>query len=147
MEPGATLEEVSRILAQGGVFAVYDSQWPVLWDWPAEQAHTAFFSRAEAMLAEHRLGGDELSFPKPQHLENIRDSGKFRYVAEVLFDHVEPCDAQRYIRMALSHGQIQKLIKHGVEAIEAEIAAFEAVCRTSSAQRMRTCYRMVVGVK
>lgn len=147
MEPGATLAEVARILTQGGVFAAYDCQWPVQWDWPAEQAHVRFFSRAAALLAAHGLDRDERSFPKDRHCDNVRDSGHFRYVAQAWFDHVEPCDSQRYIEMALSHGQIQALIKHGVADIEAEIATFAAVCNQSLARQMRTSYKMVLGVK
>ena len=45
MNPETTISEVSRILKKGGVFAVYDYDWPPVCDWKAELEFNKHMSR------------------------------------------------------------------------------------------------------
>lgn len=148
MEPSATLAEVARILRPEGVFAVLDCLWPVSWDWEAEKAYNELITQVGVLTAAHlKPDAGEVRYPKSAHRANIEGLGRFRLTAEVLFDNEEPCGPDRFIALARSQGQLQKLLKHGVTEIEAPLAAFERVCRRAQAASMRVSYRMIVAVR
>ena len=50
-----------------------------------------------------------------RHLTNIKNSGKFRYVREIVFSNSESCNAQRFIAIALSQGGVQAIIKANID--------------------------------
>jgi hypothetical protein len=92
MEPGPTLAEAARLLAPGGAFAAYHHALnPVLLDWRADQALQAFDRDAKAIRPRP---GQE---PVPQnvrqrwspdgHGQRLTESGHFRHVRELRFDH------------------------------------------------------------
>jgi ubiquinone/menaquinone biosynthesis C-methylase UbiE len=148
MEPVATLEEVDRLLAKDGVFSVYDYVWPVSWDWEAERAYSELLRKVTELLQSRpRRGEDIVYFPKAGHRKNIESSGRFRYVTEVMFDHVEDCDAERYVGMALSQGQVQQAMKDGFSELEGAIEEYRKVCLRSRQKQMRVSYKMILAVK
>jgi len=89
MEPNGTFAEVARILRDGGVFAAYDCDWPPTVNAEAEQAYNACRVKAEALERSLRLAPEVRRWNKDGHLERIRQSGRFRYVKEVVLHHVE----------------------------------------------------------
>lgn len=148
MEPVAAIEEVDRVLATNGVFSVFDFAWPISWDWEAERAHARLMQQAaEALKRRPARNESVVYFPKSSHRKNIETSGRFRYVTEVMFDHVEDCDAERYVGMTLSQGHIQPLLKGGSAEIEGAIEEYRKTCMRSSQKQMRVSYKMIVAIK
>jgi SAM-dependent methyltransferase len=92
MEPAPTLAEVARLLRPGGAFAAYAHPvMPTLLDWRADRALQAFERDSKAIRP---LPGAP---PVPQnvkqrwhldgHGQRLVDSGHFRHVRELRFDH------------------------------------------------------------
>lgn len=151
MNPETTLREAIRILKPGGVFAAYDCDWPPVCHWEAEHAYNALFEVAHALEKTNTQTKDSfVRWNKDHHLQNIREFGHFHYVREIVFSSTEPCDAERFIAIALSQGGLQALRKAGEPTLETAIDVFNEAVR----ERMGTasypldfCYRMRVGVK
>jgi ubiquinone/menaquinone biosynthesis C-methylase UbiE len=148
MEPVSTIEEVDRLLVQNGVFSVFNCVFPVSWDWEAELAYTRLFQKAAEILKSRPNPNESVVYhPKSEHRRNIEGSRKFRYVTEVMFDHVEDCDADRFIGMALSQGQLQRLLKNRADEIESALGEFRKACLASRQKQMRVSYKMILAVK
>ncbi len=148
MEPVSTIEEVDRVLAKNGIFSVYDYVWPISWDWEAELAYTSLLRKVTEVLKSHPKRNENIVyFPKSEHRRNIENSRKFRYVTEVMFDHIEDCDPERYVGMALSQGQVQKLLKVRSTEIEGSIEEYRQICLRSNQKQMRVSYKMILAVK
>jgi SAM-dependent methyltransferase len=148
MEPTATLKEADRILKFDGLFAAYDCVWPVTWNHQAEMAYRELLAKAQKMVSAFPdLEDISIKYPKERHLENIEKSGYFRYANQVFFDNTEPCDADRFIRIALSQGSLQSLIKKNVDAIAKEIDSFRKICERLQGNEMRVSYLLNYGIK
>ena len=129
MEPNDTFAEVARILRDGGVFAAYDCDWPPTLNAEAEQAFIACRAKAEALERSRRLAPEVHQWNKGGHLERMRQSGRFRYVKEVVLHHVESGGAERLAGLALSQGEIATLLKHGIGEDEIGITALREAAR------------------
>ncbi len=148
MEPVSTIEEVDRLLTKNGVFSVYDYVWPISWDWEAEFAYGELLRKVTDVLKSHPGPSENIVyFPKSGHRKNIENSGKFRYVTEAMFDNVEDCDAERFVGMALSQGQVQKALKGRRSEIEGAIEEYRKIYLCSKQKQMRVSYRMILAVK
>ncbi len=146
MEPKSTLQEVNRILRSGGVFAVYDCEFPVQWNLEAEIAYKKLFNKAR-MIAQSIDQKINKQYPKEEHFKNIQESGYFKYCKEIYFDNVEKCDSKRFISIGLSQGLIQDLLKNNNEEIKKEIEIFVHTCGNITNDEMRVSYKMSIGVK
>lgn len=150
MEPDSTFAEVARILRDGGVFAAYDCDWPPTLNAEAEQAYNACRARAEAIERSRRLAPEVHQWNKGGHLERIRQSGRFRYVKEVVLHHVESGGAERLVGLALSQGEIATLLKHGISEDEIGITTLRETARRvlgDSIVPWFWSYRLRMGVK
>ncbi len=150
MEPGGTLAEVARILRDGGVFAAYDCDWPPTLNAEAEQAYDACRAKADALERSMRLAPEVVKWSKGGHLERIRQSGRFRYVKEVVLHHVEQGGAERLVGLALSQGEIATLLKHGVGEDEIGITALREAARHALGDAIVPwfwSYRLRMGMK
>lgn len=126
MEPVSTLQEVSRVLREGGVFAAYDCDWPPALDWKLEAAYEQLIELADNLLNEHVPRGQQAAKrDKEQHLEQMKRSGVFRYTREITFHNEESFTAERYVGLAVSQGGLQAARKLGVQRLEDAIAAFQ----------------------
>jgi ubiquinone/menaquinone biosynthesis C-methylase UbiE len=144
MEPTSTLCEVNRLLRPGGVFAVYDCDWPPCSFGNADRAYEKLFSKV------HALDVGRSAYAKERHLQNIKDSGYFNYVRELVFHNAEPCTAARYIALAESQGGLQAVRKNNPNAIENDWNEFVAVVNEvfdNEEQTIYFGYRMRLGVK
>jgi protein-tyrosine-phosphatase/ubiquinone/menaquinone biosynthesis C-methylase UbiE len=103
MAPGPTLVEVARILRPGGVFAVYDYEWP-----PAVHPNVD-----EAWERVMRAVDNHGRVRKAEHLERMRASGRFRYVREVLLHSEEQGGAERVVQSAWTLGPVAKRLESG----------------------------------
>lgn len=150
MEPEPTLAEVARVLRPGGVFAVYDCDWPPTFNLEAEKAYKEFSSNARKLREEHGAGREASQFSKDQHLDRIRESGHFRHVKEICVHSVDAGDADRVVGLALSFGGIADLFKWGLSEQEIGVAALRDVARKvlgDSTVPWYFTYRIRLGVK
>jgi ubiquinone/menaquinone biosynthesis C-methylase UbiE len=114
MNPQTTLAEVARILRPGGVFAAIDCDWPPSILPELEVAYNQCIAKAEdPKYADVRLARVK-SWPKDQHLENIRHGGFFRVAQESTFHKIESGNSERLVGLARSQGSVAALLKAGV---------------------------------
>ena len=95
--------------------------------------------------------GDMLAVAREKsgHLANIRNSGHFRYVRELVFANAAPYTTQRFIGLAQSQGSLQTLLKLHPELIESDWKRFqERISECFGEPRIvEFCYRVRLGVK
>jgi ubiquinone/menaquinone biosynthesis C-methylase UbiE len=150
MEPEPTFTEVARILRPGGVFAAYDCDWPPTLNWEAEQAYQRCRLRAVQIEREKRFTPEVREWSKSGHLERMRQTGRFRYVKEVVLHHVESGGADRLVGLALSQGEIASLLKHGLSEEEIGIAALREDARRALGDAIVPwywSYRVRIGIR
>lgn len=151
MNPDTTLNEVSRILKKGGGFAVYDCDWPPVCNWEAELEYNKFTAKVNDIESTHPGIRDSfVRWEKDRHLTNIKNSGKFRYVREIVFSNSEKCNAQRFIAIALSQGGVQAIIRANINEINPYLTAFEEKILDifgNAEYDIDFCYRMRIGIK
>lgn len=150
MEPNSTLAEVNRILKKGGQFIVYDCLWPPTVHWEVELAWKQFFLQIREM--EKALGAFKKVhyWPKHQHLERIKKSNYFRYVKEVAFSKQEKGNAERFIQLAMSQGQVQTILKMGCSEEEAGINLFKKQVKKKLGDTMTPwwfSYKVITALK
>lgn len=151
MEPASTLKEVERILRKGGVFAVYDCDWPVGAGHEPEKAYMDLFRAVKAIeQSSPVLTNNVRQWDKSKHLANIQESGLFGFSREIVFEHVEDCDSERFVGLALSQGGLQTLLKRRVKEIVPYIESLEAVSRNyfgGGKRKIHVGYRMKLAIK
>ena len=150
MEPAPTLAEAARILRSGGVFAAYDYDWPPVVDPELDEAYAEYQRRRAGFRARHGIerGGDR--WPKHEHLERMRASGRFRFYREILLHSEEPGDADRVVGFTRSLGlPVVDLTYEDVDD-ELGVGELEAAARRILGDRTVPFvfgYRVRVGVK
>lgn len=151
MEPVSTLQEISRCLTPGGVFAVYDCDWPLVLQPGIEARYNELITAADDLLAGLQPVTEQAyKWDKEGHLARIKASGLFSYAREIVFHHTESCDAQRYVGLMLSQGGIQTVLKLAPAALEQDIAGFTSDVEQFFQGRtleVMISYRMRIGVK
>lgn len=149
MDPVNTLNEAGRILKKGGVFATVDCDWPAVYDLEAEKAYTKLFDKVRKV----ELETDDINvtfsrWEKKYHLENIKKSGHFSYVREIVFLSHEPCTPERFTALAMSQGSLQTILKVRPELIQSDLDEFLNVMNNVKGKDTCSfCYRMRIGVK
>lgn len=151
MNPTCTLSEVNRILKSGGVFATADCDWPPMCCLEAELAYSQLLNKVIFIESENQEIFKTFNrWNKDKHLQNIKQSGYFRYCREIVFMNKERCNADRFIGIALSQGGLQTILKIRSDLIEKDIELFEKKIRSiygNSEFDVSFCYRMRIGVK
>ncbi len=151
MEPESTLEEVSKVLKGGGVFAAYDCDWPPTVHWTLENEFIKLHGKADE-ISGRILKPEDRAFKrnKNEHLKNLKESKRFRFTREIVFHNLEKCDAERYAGLALSQGGVQAVIKSGVQEINPQIEKFTRTVEEYFGGRtidIMFSYRMRLGIK
>ncbi len=150
MEPSSTIAEASRVLSHGGVFAVYDCDRPPTVDWMAEKEYKRLMKRCNEALMDLPVQERAKEWDKQGHHRNVKESGKFRFVKEIVFHNWEKSDSKRFIGYALSQGTLQSAIKRDVTGIHEEIESFRRTVNErfgTSVLEVMFSYRMILGVK
>ncbi len=150
MEPTATLREVYRILRPGGVFATIDCDWPPTMNWKLEQQYADLMKGVHQLEYEHGVRDTVVKWPKEHHLQNIRESGLFRYVKEITLHNTEKGDVHRLIGLMFSQGGVQSLLKLGLTEREIGIEKFRNGVAPYLNDEPRTwyiSYRVRIGIK
>lgn len=151
MEPVSTLAEVNRVLKHGGVFAAVDCDWPPVSDWRVEKAYTELFDKAYEIEKTHPEVRDSfIRYAKKHHLDNIKNSGYFRFVREIVFSNTEKCTTKRLYNLALSQGSLQGILKREPTLVSAQAEAFGELVGDVFGERefeIIFSYRMRIGVK
>ncbi len=151
MNPADTLAEVNRILRQDGVFATVDCDWPPVCSLDAELAYSQLLNKVRFIELENKdIFKTFRRWNKDKHLQNIKQSGYFRYCREIVFLNKEKCNADRFIGIALSQGGLQTILKTQPDLIEKDIELFEKKIKSICGQSefdISFCYRMRIGVK
>lgn len=151
MEPASTLKEAARLLRQEGIFAVYDCDWPPSLHWPIEKTYHELIELSDAIINKHIEDNRKAyKWNKNEHLKHIRESGLFQFAKEVVFHHMEPCTAERYVGLAISQGGIQTLFRHGIDELTPAIDAFRQQVEDyfqGETREVMFSYRMRLGIK
>lgn len=151
MNPETTLNEAARILKEGGIFAVYDCDWPPVCNWEAEFEYIKLFDKVTEIEAKYpKLNSSFIKWDKEKHLSNIKKSSDFRYVREIVSSNTEICNAQRFIEIALSQGGLQSVMKSNLDEINPYVVDFKKKIIDifgTSEFKIDFCYRMRIGVK
>lgn len=150
MEPAPVLAEAARVLRRGGVFAAYDYDVPPVVQPDVDQA---FDSHLEARrVARVRLGlqAGAATWPKEQHVDQIRQTRRFRYARELVCHGSGLADADRVIGMAESIGGPRAIFGgHAPEVASTFECLRETAARRLGKQErpMTVCYRIRIGIK
>jgi SAM-dependent methyltransferase len=104
MEPEPTFAEAARILRPGGVFGAYDYDWPPVVDPEVDAAFMSYRERRAGLRARRGIQRGADHWPKHEHLERMRTSGRFRLCREVVLHSVEDGNAARIVGFAHSIG-------------------------------------------
>lgn len=151
MNPTDTLAEVNRILKPNGIFATVDCDWPPVCSLEAELAYSQLLNKVRFIELENKdVFKTFQRWNKDKHLQNIKQSGYFRYSREIVFMSKEKCNADRFIGIALSQGGLQTILKIQPDLIENDVELFEKKIKSvygNSEFDIGFCYRMRVGVK
>lgn len=148
MEPTRALKEIARTLKPGGIFAAYDCDWPPVAGHIPEKAYNNLLEAAREKLGQIPDKKKAVQFPKEEHLKNIRESGYFNYCREIVFHNMESCPPERFIRIALSQGAVQTLLKDCPEQVEDDIRVFRQKVLENWKENMITVsYRMRMGIR
>lgn len=151
MEPTSTIAEIDRILKADGVFATVDCDWPPVSLWQAEYAYMRLYEKVKAVEASLPDVSESFTrYPKNRHLDNLKNSGVFKYYRELVFENTEKCTADRFIGLILSQGSLQTILKLHPETILKDIDEFKKEIKALfGSEEFETdfSYRMRIGVK
>ena len=150
MEPEPTFAEVARILRPGGVFAAYDYDWPPVVDPELDEAYAEYQRRRAGFRARHGVERGADRWPKHEHLDRMRASGRFRFCREILLHSEERGDADRVVGFTRSLGLPVVDLTYEDADDELGVGELEAVARRVLGDRTVPFvfgYRVRVGVR
>lgn len=150
MEPTSTLAEIVRILRPDGVFAAYDYDWPPIVGWELEKAYEELEERFDQLMVERGGANRAPKWSKAKHLENIRNSGYFRFTRELLLHHREEGDATRFFDLMMTNGYSFHIRQGRVTAEELQVGELKNAAQLyigSEPIPFYFSYRVRVGVK
>ncbi|HUS59210.1 MAG TPA: class I SAM-dependent methyltransferase [Planctomycetota bacterium] len=150
MDPAGTFAEAARVLRPGGVFAGYDCNWPpAIGCWQIDPAYRRLMDYAGKLAVRHGLTRGLKQWRKEEHIARMRNSGRFRYVTEVLLHSVESGNAERIVGLVLSQGIVAGLLKLGLTQAEIGVDDFRAFAQREMGSDTRPwffSYRVRVGI-
>ena len=150
MDPAPVLVEAARVLRRGGVFAAYDYDVPPLVHPAVDAAFAAHFQARREARTRLGIEAGAATWPKERHVEQIRASGHFRFVRELVCDSRGETNAGRVVGLAESIGGPRGLFGAAAPEVDATFAVLAETAHRVLGERERPmffCYRLRVGVK
>jgi SAM-dependent methyltransferase len=135
------LEEIARILRQGGVFAAYDYDWPPLTDWEVD---AAFLRVIEAS------GVDPSRPEKARHAEELKNCGKFRAVREAFVHSRQIASRSHVTQLPLAFGPVARRLSEGTTARDLGLDRFVEIAERRLDPETNTLwwsYRVHLAIK
>ncbi|MGL4773975.1 MAG: class I SAM-dependent methyltransferase, partial [Clostridium sp.] len=126
MEPKSTINEVARLLKNGGIFAAYDCDWPPTVNHKVEMEFLKLRKKAEEVL-NSKDEKKAKKWRKSEHLKDIKESGYFIFSKEICVHSKEVCSAERFINLTLSLGGVQSAILRYEDEIKDDVIKFKEV--------------------
>lgn len=149
MEPQPVLQEAARLLRAGGVFAAYDYDVPPIVRPEVDDAFAAHFDARRAARTRLGLEAGAATWPKEQHLEQIRSSGCFRFAREAVCHSRGEIDADGLVGLAESIGGPREIFGDAAPEVTQTFERLRALARRTL-QRPHAiviCYRIRAGIK
>jgi SAM-dependent methyltransferase len=150
MEPQPVLAEAARLLRDGGVFAACDYDVPPVVEPEVDSAFGALFDARREARERLGLRAGASSWPKAEHLEQIRASGLFRYAREVVAHGWWETDAERMIGLAESIGGPRKIFGEQAPRVHETFELLQATATRVLGERIwpvLLCCRVRLGIK
>lgn len=150
MEPHGTFAEAARILRPGGVFAAVDCDWPPVVHPELDSAWMGMHERLEALQKQTGVYDSVKRWPKKQHLNNMRSSGRFRFVRELFAHQIDSGNASRYMGLVHSQGGVVAVLKLGVTDEEIGLHKLREIAERVIGERVVPwyySYRIGIGVR
>ena len=150
MDPQPTFTEVARILRRGGVFAAYDYDLPpTTSSWEADAAYESFIERVTELEAVHDVSFGLKRWTKNEHLKRMKASACFRFVKEVVVHHIEEGNAERFVGLTRSQGNVATLLKKGLSEQDLGLNEFQGIASEKLGKIRKPWYfssRIRVGI-
>jgi SAM-dependent methyltransferase len=150
MNREGTIAEAARLLRPGGVFAAYDYDLPPVLHPEIDAAFADHQRLRRHFRDEHAIAAGWTRRPKREHLDRIRDSGRFRFAREFVLHDEAVVGIDDVVGLARSLGLVPELRALGVTDEDLGLARLEETARRVLAgRRMRWLigYRVRLGVK
>lgn len=151
MEPVTTLREINRILKPLGLFMIIDADLTPVCNWKAEYAFRKFAKTLKDIETnDPDISATFVRWSREKHLGSLTQCGYFTFIREIVFSNTESFTAERLIRMVLSLGGLQTVLKRKPEAIRDSLAEFKEDVRAifgGQPFEAQFGYRVTVGVK
>lgn len=141
------LREIARVLRPGGVYAAFDCDWPPLVHPEVDAAYQVLEHRQYALQRERGLLPQRAD--KREHLDRLRESGRFTSTREIALHSRESGDAQRLVDLVGTQSGVVALRRAGVSDREIGLEALaEAAHRHLATSRpWWWTYRVRIGVR
>jgi ubiquinone/menaquinone biosynthesis C-methylase UbiE len=150
MEPAPVLAEAARVLRPGGVFAAYDYDVRPIVQPEVDEAFAAHLAARRRARARLGLAAGVETWPKEEHLDRIRESGRFRFAREIVCHGMETVDADRVVGLAQTLGGPHALFHEDAGEVMETFERVRAVARRVLGDGTRTmvvCYWIRLGIK
>ena len=146
MEPESTIDEISRILKKGGVFAVIDADTFPAIDLRLEKANSDIQDIIEGFDNEQNL----IIYPRNKHLENLKKSNHFEYCKEICFCNEVIYDKEKFKKYFYSKGSLQNAIKNNYEPVISKLEEFDQILEEvfeGGLKKALFSYKIKIGIK
>jgi ubiquinone/menaquinone biosynthesis C-methylase UbiE len=151
MEPDSTIREVTRILRDNGVFAIYGHDHPSGVDWIVEKSYNDLLLRIYSFLDNLREDESKVKlWSLNDFVETMKSSGEFAFIKEIVFHNIVELTADDYIGLFFSQGAVQDILKHNNPFINTEIKQFtDLVNERLGKKKLKATYgyRVRFGIK
>ena len=146
MEPTSTINEISRILKKGGIFAIIDADWLPVIDLRLEKLNKDLRNLTMNLEKDE----DTVIYPQSQHLNNLINSNKFEFCREICFDVEFEYDKERFKKFILSKSNIQKAIRNNykpvIDILENLDNTLDEIFKGQTLNALFS-YKMKIGIK